>query len=396
MSMLAADYEAAVDAIYRAATSPEVWPDTLTLLADHIGAIGGLLAYANPTDPSSNFLVTGRLRDDLTELYLERYALNPYSRALMRTTPGRVHITNRLVDIAAVRRTAYHADILAPQAIEDHVLFTHSSLTRNGTSGGISFPLGRRHADESAQAAARLGRLAPHLSRAIDLNLQLGQHASGLWQLEHILDAMPGAALLLERRGGIIRTNAAADILLRQADGICAINAEGLFLAAQLPSEARALSNRIAQALAVARGEDQSLEGSLQITRPSGRPPLIVLITPLRPPSFSLWDAVDGGARAMVQIVDAHAPTSMQAETLRIAAGLTAAEARVAALIGSGMSSSQAAATLGVSMNTVKTHLTRCFDKTGVRSQAALARLLASIPVSTLPISKPTSDSSGE
>jgi len=383
MPKAASDHTAAVNAIYRAGVAPERWPETLTLLADYVGAIGGMIAYSAPVGQQS-FLVAGRLRDDLIGLYLKRYAsyaTNPYLRVLARVAPGQVHLTNQLVDAASVRRTAYHADILAPQAIEDHVVFPHASLTRNGSSGGFSFPLSARHVEEVGQAAGRIGRLVPHLSRAVDFTLQLGRHQSGLWQIEQILNAMPGAALLLDRRGGVIRTNTAADALLSRADGISMIKSDGWYLAAHSRSEASMLSACITQALAISRGEDQGLNGSLRITRPSGRPPLLLLVTPLPPPSFSLWEALDGGARAMVQIVDLHAPAHAQAESLRMAAGLSAAEARVAALIGGGLSISEAAATLGLSPNTVKTHLARCFDKTGVRSQAALARLLASIPV---------------
>jgi DNA-binding CsgD family transcriptional regulator len=389
MPVSAPDHAVAVDAIYRAAASPQLWPDTLTLLADYVGAIGGLVAYANPAEPSSGVLVTGRLRDDLTRLYLERYVLNPYARAMAKAPVGQVQVTSRLVEAASIRRTAYHADILVPQAIEDHVQISHPSLTRNGSSGGIAFPLNGRQSDEIGEAIARLRRLAPHLARAIDFNLQLGRQENGMWQVQHILDAMPSAAVLINRKGGIIRMNAAADALLGEADGISIIKSDGLRLNAHVPAEARMLAASLVQALAVARRDDQGFNDALRISRASGRPPLLVLITPLPPSSFALWEAVDGGARAMVQIVDVHAPASAQAESLRMAAGLTAAEARVAALIGGGLTTLAAAAVLGISANTVKTHLQRCFDKTGVRSQVALARLLASIPVRASDASEP-------
>ncbi len=60
--------------------------------------------------------------------------------------------------------------------------------------------------------------------------------------------------------------------------------------------------------------------------------------------------------------------------------GLTAAEARVAMLITSGLSTPQAADELRLSAATVRTHLARCFDKVGVRSQTALARIVAAFP----------------
>jgi DNA-binding CsgD family transcriptional regulator len=387
MSTLAADYEAAVDAVYRAAASPDAWPDTLALLADHVGATGGMVVYNAPAGQPS-FMVSGRLRSDLDDIYLKHYTRNPITVAAARMPPGQVHVASQLVDMARVRRSAFYADILAPQGIAEQVVVPLASLTQRGGVGGIGFALSKKHTDETERTVTRLGRLVAHLSRAVDFTLQIGRHQSGLWQIEHILDAIPGAALLVDRTGSIMRANAKADTLLTEADGLCATKADGLHLTAQVPWEARTLASHVNQALAVARGEEQSLNGSLQITRPSGRPPLMVLITPLPPLTFSLWETVDGGARAMVQIVDLHAPTSAQAETLRVAAGLTAAEARVAALIGGGMNTSEAAATLGVSINTVKTQLTRCFDKTGVRSQVALARLLASIPVPAPPAAK--------
>jgi DNA-binding CsgD family transcriptional regulator len=58
--------------------------------------------------------------------------------------------------------------------------------------------------------------------------------------------------------------------------------------------------------------------------------------------------------------------------------GLTAAQAQLAALIAEGCDLSVAAEKLGVSINTVRTHLQRMFERTGVHSQSALVGLLLS------------------
>jgi hypothetical protein len=98
-----------------------------------------------------------------------------------------------------------------------------------------------------------------------------------------------------------------------------------LTLGAQARDDSSRLAASIKQALAVARGEPLSLEGTLQIKRPSGRRPLVVQVTPLPAPAFSPWAAIDGGARVMIQIVDPQASLQAQAEKLRLLAGLTAA-----------------------------------------------------------------------
>jgi DNA-binding CsgD family transcriptional regulator len=351
----------------------------LTLLADEVGALGGIFAYQG-VDSRSSFMVTGRLRDDITPVYLKHYTNNAYTQAFLRLMPGKVELANRLVDLGALRRSAFHADVLAPQAIENFLVVLHPALTGKGGTGGVTFALSRQQEEGIGPGAARLQRLAPHLSRAIELTLQLGQHRSGLWQIERILDAMPSAALLLNRNALIIRANRAADALLRRGDGVLAVRSDGLRLSAQSGAETRLLTSAIAQALAVARGEECDFRGPLSITRQSGRPPLVALVTPLPPPAFSLWEAVDGGARVLVQIVDPDEPVTTQAEALRSIAGLTAAEARVAAHVGNLRGLAAVAAKLGLSENTVKTHLKRVFEKTGARSQAELARLMASIP----------------
>ena len=57
---------------------------------------------------------------------------------------------------------------------------------------------------------------------------------------------------------------------------------------------------------------------------------------------------------------------------------LTPTETRVLELIGTGQTNAEVAATLGVAVSTVRTHLLRLFEKTGSHRQADLVALLAS------------------
>ena len=63
--------------------------------------------------------------------------------------------------------------------------------------------------------------------------------------------------------------------------------------------------------------------------------------------------------------------------------GLTTAQAQLAQLLVSGCDLSTASEKLGVSINTVRTHLQRLFDKTGARSQSALVGILLSAEAPT-------------
>jgi DNA-binding CsgD family transcriptional regulator len=91
------------------------------------------------------------------------------------------------------------------------------------------------------------------------------------------------------------------------------------------------------------------------------------------------WVVIDDG-KALVTFDDARI-VARRIETARDAYGLSPAQVRLAQLIAEGKDLSAAAESLGVSVNTVRTHLQRMFDRTGARSQAALVRALLSAEV---------------
>lgn len=374
------DHVDIIDAVYQAAVRSELWPDTLCAIVDYVGAVAGNIVYQAP-DGRGSFLIPGRMREDLNALYLQHYTGNPYARAFEKVKPGEIAVGNRLVDAAAARHSAFYADICEPQNIFNQLFLPHASLHERGGIGGVALFLSREQADHTVEAEARLKLLSPHMARAIDLSFQVNRMARAPELPQRLIDAMADAAVLIDGRGVILLLNAAAEALLKQGDGIFLSRSERPSLAAHIPETSTRLVNAIRQALLIADGEDTPFEGALSISRPSGLPPYLVTITPLAPTAVSIWDAIDSGARVLIHIVDPEAKTRRQAHQLQYIFGLTEAETRVAALIGSGMNLPEIARVLGVSSNTVKTHTGRCFGKTGMRSQAALARLIASIPI---------------
>jgi DNA-binding CsgD family transcriptional regulator len=79
-------------------------------------------------------------------------------------------------------------------------------------------------------------------------------------------------------------------------------------------------------------------------------------------------------------IGDPEHPIFIDHETLQHLHGLTPAESHVVALLVGGKHLNDAARTLGISVHTARTHLKRIFSKTQTSSQAALVRLVLSIP----------------
>ncbi|OJF90333.1 DUF4440 domain-containing protein [Pararhizobium antarcticum] len=89
------------------------------------------------------------------------------------------------------------------------------------------------------------------------------------------------------------------------------------------------------------------------------------------------WVRLEDG-KALVSFDDTRT-VARRIERAREIYGLSPAQVRLARLIVDGNDIAGAAAILVVSVNTLRTQLQRMFDKTGVRSQAALVRALLSI-----------------
>jgi DNA-binding CsgD family transcriptional regulator len=82
----------------------------------------------------------------------------------------------------------------------------------------------------------------------------------------------------------------------------------------------------------------------------------------------------DGTSDLFMLTIGNSPPSTVMREDLRSAFGLTAAEAAVAAELYSGKSLASVAQVLGLSVNTVKTHVKRVFRKCGVRSHVQLVK----------------------
>jgi DNA-binding CsgD family transcriptional regulator len=369
-----------LDLIYGAVADPKRWPDVLVAVSDNLGAIGGMLAYVPP--PASRKAPTqilGRLPEEASAVFRERHAWNPWTVAVSKYPFGKAVSANSLIEPGLIRKTEFYADVLAPWDQADILDINHKALSADGSVGGFGFSLSTRAAERADERVRRLDPLTPHLCRAFEASLLLGARADGQRQLSVILELMPNAALLLDARGRVTQTNKAAEELLRQSDGIAFDGKGSLQLVSALLGERLALSLALKGAIDVADGFGTSLSEPVRISRRSGAAPLLVLPVPLPRPSFPLWELV-APARVLVVIVDPSAKSRATASVIQAAYGLTAAEARVALLLASGISGSQMPVTLGVTAATIKTHLRRCFEKTGTHSQAELSRLFTMFP----------------
>jgi DNA-binding CsgD family transcriptional regulator len=114
------------------------------------------------------------------------------------------------------------------------------------------------------------------------------------------------------------------------------------------------------------------------LRRPGADRPLVLYVLPvasqLKPTEEFLTNT-----RAIVLMIDSVMSEPADPAVVRDVLGLTLGEARVAALVGSGLAPRGAAEKLGISEETVRSTLKRIYGKVGVSRQSELVALLGKL-----------------
>jgi DNA-binding CsgD family transcriptional regulator len=136
---------------------------------------------------------------------------------------------------------------------------------------------------------------------------------------------------------------------------------------------ARRVADEALQALLtrVACGHTGSSLEMVAIAPSLGRPLIVQAV--------SLPAHVFGEAAMLVTVHQTETRSDQRIDALAIACELTAAERKLTRLLAGGCGLTRAAASLGVSVSTARTHLKAIFAKTNTHSQAELAALFAGV-----------------
>jgi DNA-binding CsgD family transcriptional regulator len=181
-----------------------------------------------------------------------------------------------------------------------------------------------------------------------------------------VLDQLDRGVVLLDDRGRVLDANTIAIAILQAGD---ALSIRGGRLTFADPD----LDSRWHRVLALGRDGDTAPSMAARIRRTDGSPCHLV-ISPVGP---------DLGAHLVSYVVLMFLPNGrreISPAVLRDLFGLTRAQAAVACSLYEGRSVEATAAKLGLSLNTVRSHLKQVFSKCEVQSQAELLHLLASGP----------------
>jgi DNA-binding CsgD family transcriptional regulator len=219
-----------------------------------------------------------------------------------------------------------------------------------------------------------LKALMPHLQRAFHLQRRLSRLEAQQAATEAALDQWSMGVILLDQNRRVLLMNRSAEAILRQSDGLTFRHGE---LRAAFANETTALQKSILGATRLYSGLVVSPSGAIKITRPSQKRPLEIFVTPVRT-NTTVFPGMN--AAAAMFVYNPEATETSNQDMLRQLYGLSAAEAKTAALLLAGKSVTEIANELHVTRETPRMHVKRIFEKTGTRRQSELIRLLLRNP----------------
>ncbi len=349
-----------VDEIYDVGLAPHLWTNVLTSIRDFVGAqVCGLVSKDAASKLGSIQHQVGADPHYITA-YAKTYSKLDYLDLM--PSPGRIVSIPELVPYDEYRKGRFYQEYLRPQGWADAAMVT---LEKSGSSCGVALvTIPRGVVDDSIRQ--RVALIAPHLGRALRISNAIEIKQSEATTFAKALNSLSASMLLVDGNGRIVHANAAGQDMLHEGDVLRSIG--GRFATCD-PRVDQILFKSFAAPADV---------GAKAIALPlmtQGGERYVVHVLPLtsgnRRAAGLTYTAV---AAMFVCKVALESPADVMAQVY----SLTPAEQRVLQAIVEVGGVPETARALGIAETTVKTHLYRLFDKTGVGRQADLVKLVAS------------------
>jgi DNA-binding CsgD family transcriptional regulator/PAS domain-containing protein len=358
--------------IYDAALEPALWNEVLEKVAQFVGGSAASLFVKNAASLTGGVVYEHGTDAEYRQLYFDQYIkLDPTTTGQVLARVGEPIATSDVVPYDEFLGTQFYREWARPQGLVD---FVGAVLDKSATSAAM-FGVFRHErngtVDEPARQRMRL--IVPHVRRAVHFAKAMDLKRAEAATFADALDGLAAGLFLVDARGRITHANAAGQSLLG-ASGLLRRIAGRLTVC---DPEADAALRDIFSALDGADGDRPiGTRGiALPVTGRDGER-LVAHVLPLasgaRRRAGRTYAAV-----AAVLVSKAGLELPSRPEIIAKAYNLTPTELRVLLGIVELGGVPEVATALGVAYTTVRTHLSRLFEKTGARRQADLVRLVA-------------------
>lgn len=364
-------FDEAVRAIYAAATDPDLWPEALDAIARCTGDVGTVLMWQRD-DGSFGTIVSPALEAAQAAYVADWWqqdirAFRGVERGYLELIDGATDRT--VVSDEEMRSHPIYTDFLIPHGLG---WFAAASASPDPSLYAV-ISVQRRHdrpqySDEEVRLVARMAR---HVEQSLRLSMRLVDAEVTRGGLIEALSKMTIGVFGLDSSGRLTLSNEAAQALLGRE---------------LLVQDDRLIPKSVGERTEFARTIRRLLDDpTAEPPKPwilhstSGGEPVVVRFLPTAAAGGTRGSDLLARTSLLVLALEVCRQAPIDPSVIRDLMGLTLAEARVAALVGSGLSPRLAAGRLGITEETTRTVLKRVFAKTGISRQSELVALLVGL-----------------
>ncbi len=362
------EYDSLVHQVYDGTREPTPWTGFLEVLRRRLDAnyVSMILRSPSP-DRSWQVVFAGQARPDIAEAYNTFfYAVDPF----VNLPVDRVVTVDEVVREEDWLRSAIFQEFLAPLGIRYYL----GADIGDGDEPSCRFRASRSSTgapfDDADRALCQL--LVPHIKSAVKLRSLLDVTEAERTLYAGTLERLSVGAVILDKKGKILRMNDAAAAILAERDGLSTINGT---LHAAFGSENKEMHALIDRAIRSECSPSPHLVSGMSLSRKSGRPNLGIVV---RTAPVTEWSESSDRPAVIVIIRDVEQKSHASLSILKRLYGLTPAESTLVLKLLEGLTVEDASEELGISRNTARCQLRGVFAKTGVTRQTELMRLLLS------------------
>jgi DNA-binding CsgD family transcriptional regulator len=363
------NYDRIVGNIYDCAANPEMWPVALESIKQSLNSAFVLVGLADFSD----FAHSGPRNAFYRHTEWDNRQLEKMI-AMMSAVPGVDTVYGGTIDIAwsqmslvteeEFQKSPFYTEWVKPQRLRDSIVASY--LERDSLKGMICAPSFLERDLYSENDRILLGRLTPHIRRAISINDIVDKGKLALALHRKVLDTLSVAVFVVGSHGKLAFANAGGDAMLSAGELLRLSN--GRIAAARDDVTGTKLDDAIARGL-----KGDSAVGLTGIGVP------LAGISGERASAYVLPIAGSdvrgqlGQGHAAVFIARRGEQQPMAIEILRTVFDLTPTEAKIAYATSLGDSPDTIASTLGSGIETVRSHLKHIYAKADVSDKTALA-----------------------
>jgi DNA-binding CsgD family transcriptional regulator/PAS domain-containing protein len=361
---------ALIGEIYDAALDPSLWSDVLSKCTQFIGGSAAALFYKDAASKTGGSVYHCGIEEHYKQLYFTKIIkLDPLTIGHYFAEIEEPVAVADIMPYDEFLETRAYREWGRPQGIVD---ILNVALDKTPTSAAM-FCVFRdeRQGRVDPEMRRRMRLVAPHIRRAALIGKVIDLKTAEAATFAHILDGLSAGMLLIDANGRIVHANAKGHALLAEGSVLSIV---GRKLAAHDASAEEALHD-----VFLAAGSGDAAVGIKGIAVPikarSGAQYVAHVLPLTSGARQQAGKTYTAAAAVFVQkaALETPSPPEVIARTYK----LTPTELRVLLAVVEIGGTPDVAEALGISAETVKTHLGHVYEKTGTNRQADLVKLVA-------------------